>query len=867
MTAQQTKLCQQLFSTNREHLIRCNEDRRWPLCLCQLMKQLRLAATHPSLIDGARQPLSENSDPQSGTFKELMRVLTAERQEDRKIVIICSDIKTAQLVHHSLNLRGMSHTKSDPGTRPKQQEKVARQFNMTDGFAVLIIPAISLEITLALLNADSLLAFDLDWLPTMNMEEVIRWYRRPAQCQPRLLRLISQQSMEQVLFELFWEDRSLVPARFELGEGDMDNQLVIMCLMKFAFLLFHDERTGDSFQILSYANHEPLNPRSIDFGENFWETIMPRESKRPVKARPLQRFWSEERVWQLYELLCDWGWGRWDKFEAFGRSIGEVVKVAMALINRFHPDLKTYRGLKEGLDPDYSATESKKFATTLGIGSGRIAEVDGAAFLRIIDALYVFAHLKPESPADVPLDESDGADEDDRKLIFLMFVHGFTRVPETFHSDLPREELQERGLLLLNRLHPHPRPTTITLRPTKKISVADHAKIVASLMSFGYPDPEVFRHHVDLGGMSQETMEKYIDHIFQYCEVSLDERKKMQNLLADKIPKYTAMKIPQRIALYRKIRAAAVNFVEYPAEDVEFLTAIAFHGMANTQMSPVLAVTCLGSCTETKLSIRIKALFAERHHGRTTQRIPGDVSERMPLRINDMLMLGALGDIDGRDGFHNELYIYPLGYKCFCVCVSPKNRENLVWMEATVEEDEGRPLFVVKPKKGGTSRYVGRTPSEPFEELRDKITRKTHMWLPPIDGHEMFGFTSAFVHRLIMEMRGFELCPRYTRRFFRSNFAFVSDWPTIGQFEPNPERLAQTVAAQTGAPKFRFKKRAFGDTLPPLVLNLAPLFSGDERSVVVHVRAPADEIAMQMYRWEKWDGDMLDEMFPKPQPM
>jgi hypothetical protein len=162
---------------------------------------------------------------------------------------------------------------------------------------------------------------------------------------------------------------------------------------------------------------------------------------------------------------------------------------------------------------------------------------------------------------------------------------------------------------------------------------------------------------------------------------------------------------------------------------------------------------------------------------------------------------------------------------------------------------------------------VGRTPSEPFEEIRTKIARKTHKWLPPIDGHEMFGFTSAFVHRLIMEMRGFELCPGYTRRFFRSNFAFVSDWPTIGQFEPNPERLAQAVVTQPGAPKFRFKKRAFGDTLPPLVLNLAPLFSGDERSVVVHVRAPADEIATQMYRWEKWDGDMLDEMFPQPQPM
>jgi hypothetical protein len=50
--------------------------------------------------------------------------------------------------------------------------------------------------------------------------------------------------------------------------------------MKFAFVLFHGDRTGDGFQILSYANNEPLNPRSIDFGEDFWETIIPGEPKR-----------------------------------------------------------------------------------------------------------------------------------------------------------------------------------------------------------------------------------------------------------------------------------------------------------------------------------------------------------------------------------------------------------------------------------------------------------------------------------------------------------------------------------------------------------------------------------------------------------
>jgi hypothetical protein len=123
----------------------------------------------------------------------------------------------------------------------------------------------------------------------------------------------------------------------------------------------------------------------------------------------------------------------------------------------------------------------------------------------------------------------------------------------------------------------------------------------------------------------------------------------------------------------------------------------------------------------------------------------------------------------------------------------------------------------------------------------------------------MFGFTTAFIHRIIMEIPGFELCLSYNRRFFRSNFAFVNDWPVIGRFETNPEKLVQSQTLTGGnSARFRFKKKAFGDVLPPLVLNFSCLFGGEEKNLVVNVRGGDVKLSDLTARYGKWDADYIE---------
>jgi hypothetical protein len=667
--------------------------------------------------------------------------------------------------------------------------------------------------------------------------------------------------MEQVLLDSWLRDRKDSPVRIEDSE-DVGNEEVMTQLMKCAALLFKDDKQGEGTYIVNYSDRTSPWELPSSFSSAFWEEIMPK-NKGKVKVTPVQ-FWTEERVDHFFGLLSTWGWNRWDKFEAFGRTNLEIMKLSAVFIKKLLGDSKEYPMLSE-IGAGYASPEFRKFSTSIPTVLKKIETVDGPTFLRRVECLLVITKLKPQSIEDISVDhqlpplKENWSSADDKTLLLECYRSGLGHRPPDFHPELSDEDLLERTLVVLTRLKTY-RPTVIMLRTPKKITVNDHQHILATIMSYGYPSAEEFRDHLDVQINSVDVVKRYCENVFLFCESSLEERKRIAGLLADKVPKYTAQKIPQRRLLFERIRECATRFNEFAAEDIEFLTAVASHGMAHTSMSPILNVLCLGVCTETKIYLRIKALFSERHHNHVTQRIPPNITEKMPLRINDMHMLLSLGQIDGRKGFHNALYIYPIGYSCAVVCPSPSNRESLIWMECFVEEKDDNPLFIVKPYKSETFRFIGPTPNAPFEELRGILAKKRKI-VPPIDGHEMFGFTTAFVHRLLMEMPGFELCLSYNRRFFRSNFAFVSEWPTIGRFETNPEKLLQNQnLSGANSARFRFKKKAFGDVLPPLVLNFSCLFAGDERNSIINVRGGDIRLSELVDRYRKWDEGVIAEL-------
>ncbi|OHS98927.1 hypothetical protein TRFO_34726 [Tritrichomonas foetus] len=239
-----------------------------------------------------------------------------------------------------------------------------------------------------------------------------------------------------------------------------------------------------------------------------------------------------------------------------------------------------------------------------------------------------------------------------------------------------------------------------------------------------------------------------------------------------------------------------------------------------------------------------------------------------PLKLNDMQVITNLGEINPK--FHDNEYIYPIGYECYVGTLSPYMNKGLSWLIASVRQiDEEKIEFIVKydtkKNQGINSSKLGelrgKTPDLVFQKVRQQIMRHRKTWIPPFDGKEMFGFKSAKFHRLLLEMPNFQECMNYEKRVFRTQLVFSHEWPTLGIFESLVDK--KKAAAPPSDNKFQYRKREFGEILRPIVINFSPLFTNDPRNAEISIMSNGIDYNQLMKRYEAWDEEVIDKYISK----
>ena len=864
MTQIQEKVYLKLFESNNEQL-----EASDPSFLCGFAAQLRSASTHPLLLEGQQnKETPPDLTRSSGKLVVLTKILNNQKLDNRKVAVYCDTWKSVGLVHSCLMEHQIAHFRFDNSSRQKQTKKLISQFNNTSGFAVILIPGELIDSVLPIIEADTFVVFESEWSPLADLEGILEWQGKCIETPPTIFHLITKDSYESIVYENFWRTGEPV-ADFEVVDNlteEVEQKLQYM--IKLAAKLAHAENDnqvrGTSWAsgllkaspLCNFCKVDYFPEREREeFGEDFWKELLP-EAPEAAPQKPLKssQFWSDETIREYLNVFRNFGFGRWENYTSFGRAQKEIIRIGATITKTAAVSNKTYRKVDELVNQidrmDLRKIESVIIKTIETV----LSEIDIDHFLHELDCLTMLNEIvKPDSTSGEgisltgvkiePVNDS-WTPADDKELLFNAWKSGLQHLSD---------DLKERAIRIIDQIIVYnkdiaSKATIITLKPLKKFNVADHAKVVSHLMNFGLPEIAVFKNGIDIPTYSVESVQRYVNHILRFCSATSEERKNIVTLLAEKIPKYTAAKIPQRIQLFAEIRAAAQKVTEFPAEDIEFLTALSAHGFANYEYSPVLTCACYGNCSEIKLFKKVKALLTEPHQTRLVQHVPSDIQQKVPIRVSDMLVITSLGEIQTAPGWHSQDFIYPKGYKCCCVCPSPTVLKTLIWIEATITERDGKPYFVLKQLANeGEFEFSGFTPDEPYEEVRKKIMELSEMFIPPFDGHEMLGLTSALFHKIVSEMPGFDQCDQYVRRHFRSMFRFVSQWPTIGQFEKEPEKM-QIVQTT----KFKFKKKVFGDMLPPLVLDFKSLFTRDTEPLVVDVFSSGGDMSTTVENYESW---------------
>ncbi|XP_071184546.1 histone-lysine N-methyltransferase 2C-like isoform X8 [Salvelinus alpinus] len=126
--------------------------------------------------------------------------------------------------------------------------------------------------------------------------------------------------------------------------------------------------------------------------------------------------------------------------------------------------------------------------------------------------------------------------------------------------------------------------------------------------------------------------------------------------------------------------------------------------------------------------------------------------------------------------FHSANAIFPVGYRASRIYWSTRHGNRRCRYLCSVEENEGRPEFVVRVMEQGYDDLVltGASPKGVWDKILEPVAERRNesgtLKLFPVylKGEDLFGFTVTAVTRIVESLPGVEACESYTFRFGRN---------------------------------------------------------------------------------------------------
>lgn len=173
----------------------------------QLM-QLRKICNHPFVyeeVENLINPKSETNDSiwrVAGKFELLDRILPKFKKTGHRVLLFFQMTQIMDIMEDFLRLRGMKYMRLDGGTKADDRTLLLKLFNEpnSDYFCFLLSTRAG-GLGLNLQTADTVIIFDSDWNPHQDLQAQDRAHRIGQKNEVRILRLITEDSIEEMILE------------------------------------------------------------------------------------------------------------------------------------------------------------------------------------------------------------------------------------------------------------------------------------------------------------------------------------------------------------------------------------------------------------------------------------------------------------------------------------------------------------------------------------------------------------------------------------------------------------------------------------------------------------------------------------------
>ncbi|CCK70440.1 RSC chromatin remodeling complex ATPase subunit STH1 KNAG_0E01780 [Huiozyma naganishii CBS 8797] len=170
--------------------------------------QLRKICNHPFVFDeveGVINPSRENSDllyRVAGKFELLDRVLPKFKATGHRVLIFFQMTQVMDIMEDFLRLKNLKYMRLDGSTKAEDRTGMLKEFNAPDSdYFCFLLSTRAGGLGLNLQTADTVIIFDTDWNPHQDLQAQDRAHRIGQKNEVRILRLITTDSVEEVILE------------------------------------------------------------------------------------------------------------------------------------------------------------------------------------------------------------------------------------------------------------------------------------------------------------------------------------------------------------------------------------------------------------------------------------------------------------------------------------------------------------------------------------------------------------------------------------------------------------------------------------------------------------------------------------------
>ena len=163
--------------------------------------QLRKVCNHPYLFLHYNQiPISDEIWRCSGKFEILDRMLDKFIQSKHKILIFCQMTQLMDIMQIYFDYRNFDYLRLDGGTKPDDRDHRVHLFNLPGShYSIFLLSTRAGGLGINLQAADTVIIYDSDWNPHMDLQAQDRAHRIGQKKEVRVYRLVTNTRIEETI--------------------------------------------------------------------------------------------------------------------------------------------------------------------------------------------------------------------------------------------------------------------------------------------------------------------------------------------------------------------------------------------------------------------------------------------------------------------------------------------------------------------------------------------------------------------------------------------------------------------------------------------------------------------------------------------